>query len=270
MSAELRAVLFDMDGTLVDTERLWWEACAAVAAELGLKLTEADTLDVLGRSIEHAAGHLVRRARTATDEATTRPGGTSVGRTDAHPGETSAGKTETRHSGTFAGQIGVRLTEAFAERIAEGVTPLPGAIRLLDDLRTEGMPTALVSASPRQIVDMVLRTVGAERFTLIVAAEDTARAKPLPDPYLKAAADLGVDPSECVAVEDSPAGIAAARAAGCRVVAVPGDMAAPYDVSTLDSLERVSTAAPYDVLTVGSLEQVNMPLLRLLAEGEPR
>jgi HAD superfamily hydrolase (TIGR01509 family) len=146
-------------------------------------------------------------------------------------------------------EVGGRLIEAFAERIAEGVTPLPGAIRLLDDLRAADMPVALVSASPRQIVDTVLRTIGAERFALVVAAEDTVRAKPLPDPYLKAAANLGVAPAECVAVEDSPTGLAAAHAAGCRAVAVSGGMTVPDDVLIVDSLERV-----------------DLPLLRRLIE----
>ncbi|AWS45887.1 HAD family phosphatase [Streptosporangium sp. 'caverna'] len=228
MSVELRAVLFDMDGTLVDTEGMWWEACAAVAAELGLELTDAETGHVLGRPVEHVAAHLLRHAPS------------SPGTADTQPAMTDARLAE----------VGGRLIEAFAERIAEGVTPLPGAIRLLDDLRAADMPVALVSASPRQIVDTVLRTIGAERFALVVAAEDTVRAKPLPDPYLKAAANLGVAPAECVAVEDSPTGLAAAHAAGCRVVAVSGGMTVPDDVLIMDSLERV-----------------DLPLLRRLIEG---
>ncbi|MEV6862523.1 HAD family phosphatase [Streptosporangium subroseum] len=227
MSVELRAVLFDMDGTLVDTEGMWWEACAAVAAELGLELTDAETGHVLGRPVEHVAAHLLRRDPSSPSSSDT------ADTTDARLAE-----------------VGGRLIEAFAERIAEGVTPLPGAIRLLDDLRAADMPVALVSASPRQIVDTVLRTIGAERFALVVAAEDTVRAKPLPDPYLKAAANLGVAPAECVAVEDSPTGLAAAHAAGCRVVAVSGGMTVPDDVLIMDSLERV-----------------NLPLLRRLIEG---
>lgn len=99
-------------------------------------------------------------------------------------------------------------------------------------------------------MDTVLRTIGAERFALVVAAEDTVRAKPLPDPYLKAAANLGVAPAECVAVEDSPTGLAAAHAAGCRVVAVSDGMTVPDDVLIMDSLERV-----------------DLPLLRRLIEG---
>ncbi|GII03722.1 HAD family hydrolase [Planobispora takensis] len=216
----LRAVLFDMDGTLVDTEGLWWEACVTVASELGLELGDSDSGDVLGRPVEHVAARLVRSARDGTGEP-----------------EREA--------------VAVRLAEEFAERVAGGVTPLPGALRLLDDLGAAGVPIALVSASPRRVVDIVLRTVGAERFRLVVASEDTAHGKPRPDPYLKAAAGLGADPSRCVAVEDSPTGIAAARAAGCRVIAVPSD-----------------GAAPYGVLTVDSLEQVDLPMLRMLAAGQ--
>ncbi|SNT15949.1 haloacid dehalogenase superfamily, subfamily IA, variant 3 with third motif having DD or ED [Streptosporangium subroseum] len=227
MSVELRAVLFDMDGTLVDTEGMWWDACAAVAAELGLELTDAETGHVLGRPVEHVAAHLLRRAPSSPSSSDT------ADTTDARLAE-----------------VGGWLIEAFAERIAEGVTPLPGAIRLLDDLRAADMPVALVSASPRQIVDTVLRTIGAERFALVVAAEDTVRAKPLPDPYLKAAANLGVAPAECVAVEDSPTGLAAAHSAGCRVLAVSGGMTVPDDVLIMDSLERV-----------------DLPLLRRLIEG---
>ncbi|MFD8562116.1 HAD family hydrolase [Streptosporangium canum] len=257
MSAELRAVLFDMDGTLVDTEGLWWEACAAVAAELGLELAGADAAHLLGRPVEHAAAHLLRRSLARRDRASSdgmppHPGRVPTDGMAAHPGRALPGKFPARPDEVSAEAVGARLTDAFAERIAGGVTPLPGAIRLLDDLGAAGVPVALVSASPRRIVDMVLRTVGAERFRMVVAAEDTERGKPLPDPYLRAAAALGVDPAECVAVEDSPTGLAAARAAGCRVVAVPGDVPAPYGVPAVDSLEKVDLAL-LRLLTAGKI-----------------
>ncbi|MER5644607.1 HAD family phosphatase [Streptosporangium sp. NPDC002524] len=271
MSGELGAVLFDMDGTLVDTEGLWWQACVEVAAELDLKLTEADAGNVLGRLVEDAAEYLARRAPVppgaeragAAEAEAERAGvakieagaeraevtGTEVEAERAEMTEMEAGAVRAKVTGIEVERVGARLTEAFAERVSRGVTPLPGAIRLLDDLAAEGVPTALVSASPRLIVDMVLHTVGAERFALVVAAEDTARGKPLPDPYLLAASGLGLDPAACVAVEDSPTGLAAARAAGCRVVSVSGDPVAE------------------DVLSVDSLEKVDLPLLRLLASG---
>ncbi|MGW5685960.1 HAD family hydrolase [Nonomuraea sp. NPDC003754] len=178
------AVLFDMDGTLVDTEGLWWEATVDVAASLGRVLGPADTPYVHGRTVEDTAAHLVPAADRETVDA-----------------------------------VAERLTESFADRIRRGVRVIPGAAELLRALATEAVPTALVSASPRSIVELVLPSLG-HRFAVVVAAGETARGKPHPDPYLEAARLLAADPRRCVAVEDSPTGIAAATAAGCRVLVV--------------------------------------------------
>ncbi|MFD1541490.1 HAD family hydrolase [Nonomuraea guangzhouensis] len=185
----LQAVLFDMDGTLVDTEGFWWEAATSVARSLGVELSPADTPDVLGRAAEDVAAHLLS---TAEPPAATLP------------------------------DTARQLIDAFAARITEqpgGVPLIPGALDLLGELHLEGIPTALVSASPRSIVQLVLPRLD-HHFALIVTADDTPRGKPHPDPYLKAANRLGVDPRRCVAIEDSPTGIAAATAAGCRVMAI--------------------------------------------------
>jgi HAD superfamily hydrolase (TIGR01509 family) len=118
------------------------------------------------------------------------------------------------------------LTETFADLVGRDMTVVPGAPELLAELAATAIPTALVTASPRVIVDMVLPRLG-HAFDLVIADEDTVRGKPYPDPYLEAARRLRVAPGRCVAVEDSPAGIAAATAAGCRVLAVGSDHGLP-------------------------------------------
>ncbi|WP_182900161.1 HAD family phosphatase [Microbispora sp. H10830] len=211
------AVLFDMDGTLVDTEDLWWDACVEVADDLGSPLGEADREALFGLSVEDAALHI-----TAALGSTGGPG---------------------------ARAVEAMLTDAFTGRLENGVTTLPGAVALLEALRAAGIPAGLVSASPRPVVDLVLETVGGHRFRLSVAAGDSARNKPAPDPYLAAAARLGVDPAACVAIEDSPTGVASARSAGCAVIVVGPSVA-------VDGVTAVRT-----------LESVDLPLLRRLVSG---
>jgi HAD superfamily hydrolase (TIGR01509 family) len=212
----LKAVLFDMDGTLVDTEELWWQAVAHVASALGYELTDADLSEVLGRPVEHAAALL----RRATD------------------------------TGAPIASLAAHLNREFTTRVEARVVPRPGAVELLDALHRHGITTGLVSASPRSIVDIVLRALGPQRFAVTITADDTEHTKPAPDPYLLAARMLGVPPSACVAVEDTPAGVHSAEGAGCQVLAVP-------------SLTPILPAPGRTVLD--SLEQADVSLLRALA-----
>ncbi len=183
-----------MDGTLVETEELWGEAMFELAARLG------------GRMSDEA------RARTV---------GTSM-----------------RVSmGILHADLGVRRTEAelvadaawvearTAELLAGGVAWRPGAPELLRSVRAAGLATALVTTTPRALADIVLRSsrngLGEDPFDLSVCGDEVPARKPDPAPYLQAMAALGVEPGECVVIEDSLAGITAGLAAGAAVLGVP-------------------------------------------------
>ncbi|MBW5485872.1 HAD family hydrolase [Streptomyces bambusae] len=211
----LQAVLLDMDGTLVDTEGFWWEAEVAVFGEMGHSLDESWRDVVVGGPMSRSARFLI--------EAT----GADIG----------------------LAELSVLLNEHFEARIADRVPLMPGAERLLSELARHNVPTALVSASHRRVIDQVLSSLGRDRFHLTVAGDEVPRTKPHPDPYLLAAKTLGAHPARCAVVEDTATGVAAAEAAGCRVVAVPS----------------VGLIAPAPGRTVvGSLEDVDLAFLRSL------
>jgi HAD superfamily hydrolase (TIGR01509 family) len=201
-----------MDGTLVDTEGFWWDVEVEVFAALGHALDDSWRHVVVGGPMTRSAGFLI--------EAT----GADI---------------------TLA-ELSVLLNTGFEDRIGRALPLMPGAARLLAELAEYEIPTALVSASHRRIIDRVLTTLGPQHFALTIAGDEVARTKPHPDPYLLAAAGLGVDPARCAVVEDTATGVAAAEAAGCLVVAVP-------------SVAPIAPAARRTVVT--SLEVVDLAFL---------
>ncbi|MFD3574259.1 HAD-IA family hydrolase [Streptomyces sp. NPDC058644] len=214
----LQAVLLDMDGTLVDTEGFWWDAEVEVFAALGHTLDEAWRDVVVGGPMTRSAGFLI--ASTGAD--------------------------------ITVPELTVLLNDGFENRIGRALPLMPGAARLLAELAAHEVPMALVSASHRRIIDRVLESIGAHHFALTVAGDEVTRTKPHPDPYLLAAAGIGAEPARCAVIEDTATGVAAAEAAGCRVVAVP-------------SVAPIAAASGRTV--VPSLEHVNLPFLHgLMAE----
>jgi HAD superfamily hydrolase (TIGR01509 family) len=190
---ELDAVLFDMDGLLVDTEPLWFETETEVMARLGGSWGRADQERLLGGSMAHTVGYLLSRADAP-----------------AAPEE-----------------VARWMMDGMLRRAAEGrVVVRPGARELLGQVAAAGVPHALVTGSQRRFTDAVLASTGL-RFPVTVTGDDVARAKPDPEPYLLAAKRLDADPGRCVALEDSPNGVASATGAGCRVVAVPSLLPIP-------------------------------------------
>jgi HAD superfamily hydrolase (TIGR01509 family) len=204
--AALRAVLFDMDGLLVDSEPLWFEVERAVMARLGGQWGEADQQALIGGSLDRTVSRLLAKAAAPASRE-------DVARW--------------------------LVAEMTALILARGLPLQPGAGPLLAALGAAGVPCALVTASSRAIMDAVLAVTGLS-FDVTVCGEDVRRGKPDPEPYLLAAARLGVPAAGCVVLEDSPTGIAAARAAGCPVIAVPSVPVPPRPgLITVDSLEEV-------------------------------
>jgi HAD superfamily hydrolase (TIGR01509 family) len=194
VTGRLAAVLFDMDGLLVDSEPVWSVAEAELMAWLrGPWSLEIKALCV-GRRVDEACRILVKVAGSAVT-----------------PEEAQE-------------WLVARMCALFREELPV----LPGVAELVDACRAAGVRTALVSSSYRALVDAALESFGAERFDVTVAGDEVVRAKPAPEPYERAAAALGAHPGDCVVVEDSVAGCQSGEAAGCHVVAVPNVVGVPH------------------------------------------
>lgn len=208
------ALLWDMDGLLVDSEPLWTVAERELFAGWGLEFTPAAKAAIVGLRMDAAVRVLLDLA-----------------------GSPAAGETPA--------SVADRLLRRMAELFRADLPLLPGVLDLLTAARAAGVPQALVSSSYRLLVDAVLAAVPGHPFAVAVAGDEVRHGKPHPEPYLTAAARLGVDPARCVVLEDTAAGARAGTAAGARVVYCPsvaGAGAPEPGWWTVRSLAEVSLA----------------------------
>ncbi|WP_240311706.1 HAD family hydrolase [Nocardioides houyundeii] len=186
-STTMRAVLWDMDGTLVDTEPYWIAAEFALADRYGGTWSQEHALNLVGNDLL-ASGRYIREHMGIPLE----------------PAE-----------------IVEALLDSVIAQVEESVPWRPGARELLADLGRAGVPCALVTMSYRRLVEPLLASLPAGTFAAVVTGDVVTRGKPDPEPYLKAAAELGLAAGDCLAIEDSNTGARSAESAGCVVLCVP-------------------------------------------------
>jgi HAD superfamily hydrolase (TIGR01509 family) len=207
------AVLFDMDGLTVNSEPQWLEAETELTAQYGYQWTIEDQAYCLGGPLSKVGKYMSDLVEGVED-------------------------------GEFFHR---ELVNLMVEKVSARVNFMPGAQELLKQLDLISVPLALVSASPRSIVDAALKHISPLPFRATISSDDVSKTKPDPEGYLKAANFLNVDIAKCLILEDSMTGVTAARASGAKVVAVP-HLVEIFE----DSQTRVVT----------SLEEINLDLLR--------
>ncbi len=198
--ARARALFWDNDGVLVDTEHLFFRATSEIFEGSGIEITRELYVD-----------YAMRHGRSLFELVAAR----------------GAGEEEIR-------RIRLRRDDRYTQLLREGVKVMPGVRETLASLQGQ-LPMAVVTASGREHFELIHAGLGLlSYFEFVLADGDYARHKPEPDPYLAAARRLGLDPSDCIAVEDSERGLRAAVAAGMRCLVVPSGFSAGGDFSAAD------------------------------------
>lgn len=210
MSNFFEAVFFDMDGLMVDSEPEWLQSEIEVTAAFGYSWSEEDQVACLGGPLTKVGQYMFDKCRQ-------------------------------KQSPEFFTQT---LIDTQVARMRGNTPTMPGAIELVRELQLHGVKTALVSASPRNIVDAVLDNLGHDLFPFSISSDDVSVTKPDPECYLKAASMSESEISNCLVLEDSITGMTAATASGAYLIAVPHlvSVAESERIRVIKSLEQLSHA----------------------------
>lgn len=193
MSDPIQAVIWDLDGVIIDSADEHRRAWQRLAREEGIVMTDADFWATFGRRNDDIFATIW--------------------------GEMPPERAK---------ELADRKEMYFRELIRESAAPLPGSIELMHGLHEAGFLQALASSTPIENIQLISDVLGLKRYlTVIVSGETVARGKPAPDIFLKAASELHMDPTKCLVIEDAVAGVQAAHAAGMRCIAVAGDRDLP-------------------------------------------
>lgn len=190
------ACLWDFDGTVADTEPLWIGSEYELVEMLGGTWNDEHAVRLIGSDLTDAAVYMLEVA----------------GRDDVTPRWVVD---------WMVGRVSSKI------RALPEIDWRPGALDLLAALRADGVPCALVSSSWRPVLEAVLERLPDGSFDVVVSGDEVRAGKPAPDPYLQAADQLGVDPTDCIVLEDSPTGSRAGQAAGAWVVGIPNEVPLP-------------------------------------------
>ena len=208
MQSFFEAVFFDMDGLLVDSEPLWLESEREITAEYGYAWQPQDQVACLGGPLTRLGQYMFDRCNQVQSPE----------------------------------YFTARIIHMQAEKMRRKMPLMPGALNLITELQSHGIKTALVSASPRVIVDAVLTGIGSDLFPFSISSDDVTRTKPFPDAYLLAAQKSGSAIENCLVFEDSLTGVQAAKESGAWLIAVPHLVIVEEGprVRSIDSLHKLN------------------------------
>jgi HAD superfamily hydrolase (TIGR01509 family) len=206
------AVLFDMDGVLVDSEPVWYEVETALVEGMGGAWSHEDQAKCIGGTVDWFCRYVIELT----------------------------GSTRTPED------VQDEILASMAARFTDALTIHDGALELVDAVRGRGARTALVTSSYRALVDPALRWLGPHRFDAVITGDEVSQGKPHPEPYLAACRALGVDPTRAIVVEDSMSGVRSAEAAGCTVVVVPSGVPTATPIESAERRHIVDAVAAID------------------------